>query len=79
MQLYFEQIQLNLEQIQLLVEQKHKEVRISCIKLERRTFFGGEENFKNNSLMQLVERRTSGGEVNLGLKFTSPQFAYKNS
>ena len=39
MQFDFELIQPNLEQIQLLVEQKQKEVRIKCIKLERRTYF----------------------------------------
>ena len=45
MQLYFEQIQVNLEQVQLLINQKQEEARINCIKLERRTYFGGEENF----------------------------------
>ena len=32
-----------------------------------------------SSALDVVDRRTSGGEVNLGLKFTSPQFSYKNS
>ena len=75
MKLYFLKIQLNLEQIERFQETKKKEVRINCNKLGRRTYFGREENFKKSFLLHLVESRTSCGELNLGLKLTSPQFA----
>ena len=86
--LYFGQIQLILEQIKLNFEQiqwlknKIKKVRDNGIKLERRTYFGGEENFN------LEFSSPPGGEENFNLEFFSgelrievhlPQFAYKNS
>ena len=74
MQLSFEHIRPNLEQIQLFMEQKQKEVRINCNKLERKTYFvGGEE--KKSYPLHLAERVTSCGEVNFGLKFIFPQLS----
>ena len=50
--------------MQLLIDQKQWEGRINCIKLERRTYFGGEENFN------LEFSSPADGEENFNLEFS---------